>query len=204
MWRGPLAARGWGRFHAGVPWWGGVGSSSRHRPTIVGCTGGKGHPQSPRCRAGGNPRGGTRVQGTRAGEWPSPRGAGTLPMSPVSPVLPLRVLPERCCSHRGCRGVPPCLGPPVPSPSSSPSLSRAARHRHPRPAWPGPGPRAVPAGHRARNTMTSEASGVTGRAAPPGEGSPFQGRSGGAPGMRGGRGGDVRPLLPVSQCAGAL
>lgn len=83
-----LVSRGgaWGLYSAGAPWGMGWGPSSRHRPTIVGCTRRKGHPQSPRCRAGGNPRGGTQVQGTRAGGWLSPRGAGTLPASPVLPL----------------------------------------------------------------------------------------------------------------------
>lgn len=104
--------------------------SSQHRLAIVGCTRRKGHPQSPCCRAGGSPRAGTQVQGTRAGEWLSPSGAGTLP---VSSVLPLGgggvLLAQGALSP----------GPRVPSPSSSPSLSRAIRHPSPSPclarAW---------------------------------------------------------------------
>lgn len=52
--------------------------------------------------------------------------------------------------------------------------------------------------------MTSEASRVTGGATPLGRVQPFRVGAEGLWGMRWGLGGDGRPLLPVSQCAGVL
>lgn len=196
MREGPLGCLGggcvWGCVClAGVPWvlpavWAGGSLSCRsptqgvrgpphpgrvvHRPAIVGCAGeGGGHPQSPSCGAGGNPPRGKAGPGQ--GGWLSPRGAGTLAVSPVLPPRGVAGAPSGVLHVKGTwrGGCPQGCVFPAPGRASlcSPSLHGATRH--PRPAWLGPGPRAVPMGHRARNAMPkgageqwAEASGVWG------------------------------------------
>lgn len=150
----PEPPGGWdGAPHPGTdpPLWAAPGGRGTHKAPVVGLAE---IPEEGRK---------SRAPGQGGGCHPGGLGHCQCPLSYPSEVVGT---PSGVLLAQAVQRSPPCLGLCAPSPSSSPSLSKATRHRHPRPAWPEPGPRAVPAGHRARNTMTSEASGVTGGAGP--------------------------------------